>query len=217
MNAFARSQTWMNTPLNVGIWYAGNSITNGAGSPAKKRVFFNAIPDKIITKILKKYIAGAIQVLPGKNAELIIPIITVFAPQGINVHNRIVILLSASFSIVRVPITAGTPHPVPIKIGMNDLPDKPNLRNNLSIMKAILAIYPESSRIAKNKKISAICGTKPNTVPTPPIIPSLIKLINGAAQPIDLRKVSTAGGIISVNNTSFTQSVIQLPTVDTEM
>ena len=89
MNAFARSQTWMNTPLNVGIWYAGNSITNGAGSPAKKRVFFNAIPDKIITKILKKYIAGAIQVLPGKNAELIIPIITVFAPQGINVHNRI--------------------------------------------------------------------------------------------------------------------------------
>ena len=84
-------------------------------------------------------------------------------------------------------------------------------------MKAILAIYPESSRIAKNKKISAICGTKPNTEPTPPIIPSLIKLINGAAQPIDLRKVSTAGGIIFVNNTSFTQSVIQLPTVDTEM
>ncbi len=90
-----------------------------------------------------------------------------------------------------------------------------NLRNSLSIMNAILAIYPESSRIAKNKKISAICGTKPNTEPA--IIPSLIKLINGAAQPIDLRKVSTTGGIISANNTSFTYPNIQSPTVDTEM
>ena len=134
-----------------------------------------------------------------------------------NVHNIIVILLSASFSIVRVPITAGTPQPVPIKIGMKDLPDKPNLRKSLSMINAILAIYPESSRIAKNKKINAICGTNPNTVPTPAIIPSLIKLINGAAQPIDFKNVSTTGGMISANNTSFTQPVIQSPTVDTEM
>ena len=47
------------------------------------------------------------------------------APQGMNVVVIIVIRRSRSFSIVREAITAGTPQPVPISIGMNDLPERP--------------------------------------------------------------------------------------------
>ena len=62
------------------------------------------------------------------------------APQGINVVVIIVILRSLSFSIVREAMIPGTPQPEPISIGMNDLPERPNLRKILSIMNAIRAI-----------------------------------------------------------------------------
>ena len=75
----------------------------------------------------------------------------VLAPQGINVVVIIVILRSLSFSIVREAIIPGTPQPVPIRIGMNDLPERPNLLKILSIMNAIRAIYPQASKIASNK------------------------------------------------------------------
>ena len=45
-----------------------------------------------------------------------------------------------SFSIVREAMIPGTPQPEPISIGMNDLPERPNLRKILSIMNAIRAI-----------------------------------------------------------------------------
>ena len=63
----------------------------------------------------------------------------------------IVILLSLSFSIVRVAIIPGTPHPELISTGINDFPERPNLRKILSIINAILAIYPQSSN-NDNKK-----------------------------------------------------------------
>ena len=52
----------------------------------------------------------------------------------------IVILLSLSFSIVRDAWIPGTAHPVEIIAGIKDLPDRPNLRNSLSIIKATLDI-----------------------------------------------------------------------------
>ena len=107
--------------------------------------------------------------------------IGIFAPHGMNVVVMIVILRSRSLSMVRLAITAGTPHPVPINIGINDFPDKPNLRKIRSMIKATRAIYPQSSKIAKKKNKTNICGTKPMTAPTPPIIPSTINPCNQSA------------------------------------
>ena len=114
-------------------------------------------------------------------APAIKPMIGILAPQGINVVVMIVILRSRSLSMVRLAITAGTPQPVPINIGINDFPDKPNLRKIRSMIKATRAIYPQSSKIARKKNKTNICGTKPRTAPTPPIIPSTINPCNQSA------------------------------------
>ncbi len=62
------------------------------------------------------------------------------APHGIKVVVMIVILRSLSLSIVRDAIMPGTPHPLLISIGINDLPDKPDLRKIRSIINATRAI-----------------------------------------------------------------------------
>ena len=63
-----------------------------------------------------------------------------FAPQEKNGMTLIVAVLSLSSARVRVFIIAGMEHPKPIIIGMNALPDSPNLRNILSRMNATRAI-----------------------------------------------------------------------------
>ena len=63
---------------------------------------------------------------------------SVLAPHGMKAATIIVILLSLSFSIVLVAMIPGTEQPVPIRIGMKDLPDRPNLRKILSSINAIL-------------------------------------------------------------------------------
>lgn len=106
----------------------------------------------------------------------------------------IVILRSLSFSIVLDAMIPGTPHPVPINIGMNDFPDKPNLRNTRSNTNAIRDIYPQASKNANNKNNTIICGTNPNTAPTPPTIPSTIKLCNQEEQCILSNKLFNKTG-----------------------
>ena len=91
-------------------------------------------------KIPKKYTEGATHDAPPNIAPANKAIIGSFAPQGINVVSIIVILLSLSFSIVLVAIIPGTPQPELIRTGINDFPERPNLRKILSIIKAILAI-----------------------------------------------------------------------------
>ena len=43
---------------------------------------------------------------------------------------------SFAFSMVLVAMTAGTPQPEAMSIGMKDLPDRPNLRKMRSMMNA---------------------------------------------------------------------------------
>ena len=62
------------------------------------------------------------------------------APQGINVVVIMVMRRSRSFSMVREAIIPGILQPVPISIGMKDLPERPNLRNTLSRTNAIRAM-----------------------------------------------------------------------------
>ena len=88
----------------------------------------------------RKYIPGAMNLLPGKKHSVIIAMISVFAPQGRKVERMMVIRRSFSFSMVRAAMIAGTPQPVPMSIGMKDLPDSPKRRKIRSIMKAMRAM-----------------------------------------------------------------------------
>ena len=98
------------------------------------------MPETIIAAIPIKYALVATQAEPPNIAPAIIAINGTFAPQGMNVVVIIVILRSRSFSMVREAIIPGIPQPVPISIGINDLPERPNLRNMRSSTKAIRAI-----------------------------------------------------------------------------
>ena len=137
-----------------------------------------------------------------------------------------VILRSLSFSMVRDAMIPGTPQPVPISMGIKDLPDRPNLRKILSMINATLAMYPQASRNARKMNSTSIWGTNPSTAPTPATIPSRIRLDSQSAQPTEVRKPSTRTGIPgtsmpnrlhpSPNTPSLAQSVAQVPTVVTD-
>ena len=94
----------------------------------------------MIAAMPTKYADVATQAEPPKMAPAIIAMNGTLAPQGIKVVVIIVIRRSRSFSIVLEAIIPGTPQPVPISIGMNDLPERPNLRNIRSSTNAIRAI-----------------------------------------------------------------------------
>ena len=108
--------------------------------PANGFVFFRMIPDTTIAAIPIKYADGATHHAPPKIAPAIKAMIGIFAPQGIKVVVMIVIRRSASFSMVLDAITPGIPQPVPMSIGIKDLPDRPNFRNRRSKINAILDI-----------------------------------------------------------------------------
>jgi hypothetical protein len=84
----------------------------------------------------------------------------------------------------------GTPQPVPISIGMNDLPERPNFLKIRSMMKATRAMYPQDSRNARKMKSTSICGTNPRTSPTPATIPSRISPLTTSLQLIASRAAS---------------------------
>ena len=83
--------------------------------------------------------------------------------------------LSRSEGRVREDITAGTEQPKPISKGTILLPERPIFLKDLSITKAIRAIYPVSSSIERKKNSTTMIGTKDATVPTPAYIPSIMR------------------------------------------
>ena len=98
------------------------------------------IPEQIIATMPRKYALGATHGAPPKIAPAIIAMNGSLAPQGMNVVVMMVIRRSRSFSIVREAMMPGTPQPVPMRIGMKDLPERPNLRKIRSITNAIRAM-----------------------------------------------------------------------------
>ena len=140
MNDQPLSHVRRRTEPTVGMWYAGSSITNGAGSPANILVFFRMIPEMMIAAIPKKYADVETIAEPPKMAPATMEMNGSFAPHGMKVVVMIVILLSRSFSIVLEAMMPGIPQPVPMRIGMKDFPERPNLRKILSRTKAILAM-----------------------------------------------------------------------------
>ena len=115
-------------------------MTNGAGSPENILVFFSMMPEMMIAAMPMKYAEVDTHALPPKSAPAIMAMNGTFAPQGMNVVVMMVIRRSRSFSMVRDAITPGMPQPVPMSIGMKDLPDRPNLRKIRSSTNAIRAI-----------------------------------------------------------------------------
>ena len=77
---------------------------------------------------------------PLKNAPANIAMIGSLAPHGTKQVVMMVMRRSRSCSMVREAMTAGTPQPEPISIGMKDLPDRPNLRKIRSMMNATRAM-----------------------------------------------------------------------------
>ena len=78
--------------------------------------------------------------LPPNRAPAIMAMKGTFAPQGMKVVVIMVIRRSRSFSMVREAMMPGTPQPVPISMGIKDLPDRPNFRKIRSRTKAIRAM-----------------------------------------------------------------------------
>ncbi len=120
---------------------------------------------------------------------------------------------SCSFSIVRLAMTPGTPHPVAISIGMKDFPERPNFLKSRSMTKAILAIYPQSSRKLKHKNNIINCGRNPNTAPTPAMMPFKISSCIHPATCHSANNLPTCSGNHVPNNVSLIQSVPIVPTV----
>ena len=82
---------------------------------------------KSIKIIPTKYINGPTHFDFGKNAPANNAITGILAPHGINVASIAVVLRSRSFLMVRYAMIAGIPQPVPMIIGITDLPERPTL------------------------------------------------------------------------------------------
>ena len=115
-------------------------MTKGAASPAKALSFLRMMPEMMMVATPMKYALVATHQALLKNAPAIMPMMGIFAPQGMKQVVIMVIRLSRSFSMVRLAITPGTPQPEPMSIGMKLLPESPNLRKMRSMMKATRAM-----------------------------------------------------------------------------
>ena len=118
----------------------------------------------------------AIAGLSLKNIDTNIAYIGILAEQLINGTNVKLNSLSFLDCIVLIESMAGTEHPNPNKIGTMLFPETPILLSGLSIINAILVMYPLSSNIDKKKYKVTIIGKKLITLPIPFNIPSIIKL-----------------------------------------
>ncbi len=125
-----------------------------------------------IKRIPTKYITGPTHFDSGKKAPVNNAITGSFAPHGMKVASIAVVLRSLSLRMVRQAMIAGIPHPVPMIIGITDLPERPTRLKIGSNTTVARAIYPQSSKRAMRKYITITNGRKPTTAPTPPIIPS---------------------------------------------
>lgn len=84
--------------------------------------------------------------------------------QGTRLFVSIAISFSRLESIILQPVTPTALQPSPIHIVSACLPQALHFLKHLSILKAILGRYPESSRIVKNGKKIAIGGNITDTI-----------------------------------------------------
>ena len=172
-------------------------------------ILFTSSAPKRTRRIPTRYIVADTHHASAKNAPANSAMTGIFAPHGMNGVSMAVVLRSLSLRIVREAITPGIAHPVPMTIGITDLPESPTLLKIGSSTTVALAMYPQSSRRAIRKYITITSGRKPTTAPTPPMIPSTrIAYNSGFAFSIN---PPTQPWNVSIQPTS--QSAIQVPSV----
>ena len=91
-------------------------------------------------KIPTRYIVAETHHASAKNAPANKAITGIFAPHGIKGVSIAVVRRSLSLRIVRLAMTPGIAHPVPITIGITDLPESPTLLKIGSSTTVALAI-----------------------------------------------------------------------------
>ena len=102
-------------------------------------LFTNRAPSKI-NRIPAKYISVPTHSASGKKAPTNSAITGSLAPQGMNGVSIAVALRSLSLRMVRQAIIPGIAHPVPITIGITDLPERPTflkIGSNTTVARAI--------------------------------------------------------------------------------
>ncbi len=116
---------------------------------------------------------------------------------------------SRSDSMVLEAMIPGTPQPVPTMRGMRDFPERPKCLNTRSMTKAILDMYPASSRMHMTRNRMSIWGRNPMTANTPERIPSHSRLVMASLTPFSAHQSPTLP--LMASRVSFIQSVHQVP------
>ncbi|OPZ76561.1 MAG: hypothetical protein BWY78_01332 [Alphaproteobacteria bacterium ADurb.Bin438] len=124
------------------------------------------------------------------------------------------IILSLVLVKVLVPINAGTVQPKPTNIGTKAVPESPNIFINLSIKKAILDIYPVSSKIDNAKNKNAIGGIKLIIVTIP--LPSPLVRINFKSSGAFKKSSKAPNFSMKTNSETPTKGSIKAPPKSTE-
>ena len=100
-----------------------------------KKDFLNFCPVILLTSsapsrnstIPSRYMVADTHQASAKNAPANSAITGILAPQGMKGVSMAVVLRSRSLRMVRQAMTPGMAHPVPITMGITDLPERPTL------------------------------------------------------------------------------------------
>ena len=103
-------------------------------------IFLTSRAPRSTNRIPTRYIVAETHQASAKNAPANNAITGIFAPHGINGVSIAVVRRSLSLRMVRQAITPGIAHPVPITMGMIDLPESPTLLKIGSSTTVALAI-----------------------------------------------------------------------------
>ena len=113
--------------IRLGTLYSGSSMIKKDLRNFCPVILFTSSAPRRISRMPTRYMVGPTQVSSLKNAPANRAITGSFAPQGIKGVSMAVVLRSLSLRIVRDAITPGIAQPVPITMGMTDLPERPTL------------------------------------------------------------------------------------------
>lgn len=169
---------------SLGIIYEGSSMMKSELLPPKMLPPLRRTPERRTAAKAKMYARMIVNFELPSIVDETKAITVSFALHGMKGVTMMLALRWLSFSIVLVDSRAGTLQPEPIISGIKVLPERLAHLNILSVKKAILAIYPLSSRKPSDKNSMKICGKKLRTEPTAENIPSRTRSCIHKAQPM---------------------------------
>ena len=125
--ALPRSSIDTQALFKLGILYSGSSMMKKDLRYFCPVILFTRRAPRRTSTIPTRYMVADTHHASAKKAPANNAITGILAPQGINGVSMAVVLRSLSLRMVREAITPGMAHPVPITIGITDLPERPTL------------------------------------------------------------------------------------------